>query len=268
MRFLLLRQELSAVVKDRAAQYEKEGKVILAQSNDETGKEHYVIYGDPRTQVLGVDTLGDSVKVIPLRKQSYQTLDPVAYSGKGLQMTCDEFVREAEITINSKGEFLRDNTSCMKIVSVFKDKYIVVKNVPEDESLSVSTYIIFFDKKTRLLADEEPTIAENGDITFNIQTNMSSILEYGNLCSPDNNLYDLGLDVQWDMVDFCIKTTITPTGEIKLADYGIASTTQIPTEAFSSLSLLQDYLQEIAKKKEGQKSRQDILNEIKEATCY
>ena len=32
------------MVKDRVEQYQKEGKYVLGQSNDSTGKEHYVVY--------------------------------------------------------------------------------------------------------------------------------------------------------------------------------------------------------------------------------
>ena len=59
------------MVKDRVEQYKKEGKVILSQSNDETGKEHYVVYADAKSQVIGVDTLGKDVKEIRLGKKPY-----------------------------------------------------------------------------------------------------------------------------------------------------------------------------------------------------
>lgn len=58
------------LVKDKAEQYKKEGKIILNQSNDSTGKEHYIVYADVQNQVIGVDTLGDSVRVMHLGKKS------------------------------------------------------------------------------------------------------------------------------------------------------------------------------------------------------
>lgn len=36
------------MVKDRVEQYQNEGKVILSQSNDDTGRKHYVVYGGHR----------------------------------------------------------------------------------------------------------------------------------------------------------------------------------------------------------------------------
>lgn len=60
------------MVKDRVEQYQKEGKYVLGQSNDSTGKEHYVVYID-KTQIV-VDTLDDSLQVFPLGKMEYMKL--------------------------------------------------------------------------------------------------------------------------------------------------------------------------------------------------
>ena len=40
------------MVKDRVEQYQKEGKYVLGQSNDSTGKEHYVVYIDDKQIVV------------------------------------------------------------------------------------------------------------------------------------------------------------------------------------------------------------------------
>ena len=60
------------MVKDRVEQYQKEGKYVLGQSNDSTGKEHYVVYIDDKQIV--VDTLGDSLQVFPFGKMKYMKL--------------------------------------------------------------------------------------------------------------------------------------------------------------------------------------------------
>ena len=40
------------MVKDRVEQYQEEGKYVLGQSNDSTGKEHYVVYIDDKQIVV------------------------------------------------------------------------------------------------------------------------------------------------------------------------------------------------------------------------
>ena len=60
------------MVKDRVEQYQEEGKYVLGQSNDSTGKEHYVVYIDDKQIV--VDTLGDSLQVFPFGKMKYMKL--------------------------------------------------------------------------------------------------------------------------------------------------------------------------------------------------
>ena len=63
---------IKQIVKDRVEQYQKEGKYVLEQSNDSTGKEHYVVYIEDKQIV--VDTLGDSLQVFPFGKMKYMKL--------------------------------------------------------------------------------------------------------------------------------------------------------------------------------------------------
>lgn len=74
------------MVKDRVEQYKKEGKVILSQSNDETGKEHYIVYADAKSQVIGVDTLGKDVKEIHFGKKPYVSFEVKVDEMHGLKV--------------------------------------------------------------------------------------------------------------------------------------------------------------------------------------
>lgn len=39
---------------------------MLSHSDDPTGKEHYIVFADVKAQIIGVDTLGETVKEIHL----------------------------------------------------------------------------------------------------------------------------------------------------------------------------------------------------------
>lgn len=58
------------LVRDRVEQYQQEGKIILSQSNDSTGKEHYIVYADVKAQIIGIDTLENAVSEIALGKKN------------------------------------------------------------------------------------------------------------------------------------------------------------------------------------------------------
>lgn len=246
------------LVKDRAAQYEKEGKVILAQSDDKTGKEHYVIYGDPKAQVLGVDTLGDSVNVIKLGYQDgFTTVTPfIEEEGKDLQYVDSLYGQSYDdVRINGKGQFYSYDIGIPIPLKAefYKDKYVVLS------SQESSPYIFFFDKplKYHFISDGVPTIDKNG----NMSKNIGNILKY--ICGGTD-----WIRYMWEQYkivvgdyEFNIKITISPDGEITPADHGIVSAVEIPTEAFSSYSSLSGYMLKIAHEKKEQSILKDIFNE-------
>ena len=116
------------LVKDKAEQYKKEGKIILNQSNDSTGKEHYIVYADVKAQVIGVDTLGEKVKEIKLGKKKYKQLDLCVEEGIGLVAKfCEGTLQPKEYKVQANGQFLADGQPTS--VKMYKDKYILVKGV-------------------------------------------------------------------------------------------------------------------------------------------
>lgn len=238
------------LVEERAAQYEKEGKVILAKSEDETGKEHYVIYGDPKAQTLGVDTLGDDVTVIPLGKQKYVNITPVAYNGKGLQFINDDddyYTWDEDVTINDKGElmFTNDDKEKQKFdkVEFYKGKYVLMCNTSSKYTADNHSLAIFFKKPSKYRICGIPNIEKDGNMTVSIHTTLPDICnkDYGDFYNEGDDIY-----VDRDHEDFCIKVTISPDEEVTPASYGIASTIEFPVEAFASWATLRGYLAKIA----------------------
>ena len=65
------------LVKQQVEKYMKEGKIILSQSNDSTGKEHYIVFADMKAQTIGVDTLGEKVQTINLSKILEKQIDVI-----------------------------------------------------------------------------------------------------------------------------------------------------------------------------------------------
>ena len=115
------------LVKDKVEQYKKEGKIILNQYNDSTGKEHYIVYADVQNQIIGVDTLGDSVRVMHLGKKKY--FEPGLKVEKGEEMKIEFYIVNSAttcivastISITKDGKLLWDDDEC-KISAVYKDE--------------------------------------------------------------------------------------------------------------------------------------------------
>ena len=93
------------MVKDRVEQYKKEGKIILNHSNDETGKEHYIVYADAKSQVIGVDTLGENVKEIHLGKKPYVSFEVKVDEMHGLKVKKEKHEdAKQDFTITASGK--------------------------------------------------------------------------------------------------------------------------------------------------------------------
>lgn len=231
------------MVKDRVEQYKNEGKIIIAHSDDDTGKEHYIVYGDMKTQVIGVDTLGDSVKELKLNKMKYEEFFPVAVAGKGLVFDSGDYLdADKGVILNNKGQFTCkleyiNGVKTLDKVECYKDKYIFLTGD------GCCGYLIFLDKPKMYYIREAPTFEKNGDISLNIFVSIAGV------CSGDwAEYYDSSISsrIGRDYEGFSIKVTITPEGEIKPASRGICSTIEIPTEAFANWESLYGYLKKIA----------------------
>ena len=120
-------------VKDRVEQYQNEGKVILSQSNDDTGKKHYVVYGDIDKQTIVVDTLGENVFTIQLGKKTLKTLTPNVIEDDGLSVSFEQQegdFNQLDVQLSKDGDFILGSVPTEFMV--YEDKYIVLsKDYPK-----------------------------------------------------------------------------------------------------------------------------------------
>ena len=115
------------MVKDRVEQYQNEGKVILSQSNDDTGKKHYVVYGDIDKQTIVVDTLGENVFTIQLGKKTLKTLTPNVIEDDGLSVSFEQQegdFNQLDVQLSKDGDFILGSVPTEFMV--YEDKYIVL----------------------------------------------------------------------------------------------------------------------------------------------
>lgn len=132
------------MVKDRVEQYQKEGKYVLGQSNDSTGKEHYIVYIDEKQIV--VDTLGDSLQVFPLGKMEYMKL------------------RANVPSSSSKFEYKAFDTNCSYDVKCdLKKKLLSV--IDASDSLGMNSYEVKF-QDIKCLGKSSLFIGNNSEKLF------------------------------------------------------------------------------------------------------
>jgi len=231
------------LVKDKAEQYKKEGKIILNQSNDSTGKEHYIVYADVKAQVIGVDTLGEKVKEIKLGKKKYKQLDLCVEEGIGLVAKfCEGTLQPKEYKVQANGQFLADGQPTS--VKMYKDKYILVKWVDID----FINDVIFIDGEEDAYYQLFGTFAtdDSGNLNVLVTTSLTFVLpdSWNEFVTDPYDHPDLYIDS--DGGNLVCKTTVSPDGKIlKQSDVAACDQIQIPTEAFSSWDMLIPYIYKI-----------------------
>lgn len=196
------------MVKDRVEQYQNEGKVILSQSNDDTGKKHYVVYGDIDKQTIVVDTLGENVFTIQLGKKTLKTLTPNVIEDDGLSVSFEQQegdFNQLDVQLSKDGDFILGSVPTEFMV--YEDKYIVLsKDYPK---------IIFLNKNDAYYdLGGSCKVDEDGNLDVTLTAMFTGIL-------PDNwqdytgepEIYpDLYIDREHE--DFLYKLTIAPNGKI------------------------------------------------------
>ena len=83
--------------------------MILSQSNDDTGKKHYVVYGDIDKQTIVVDTLGENVFTIQLGKKTLKTLTPNVIEDDGLSVSFEQQegdFNQLDVQLSKDGDFI------------------------------------------------------------------------------------------------------------------------------------------------------------------
>lgn len=150
--------------KERVEQYKKEGKWIIAQS-DSTSNEHYIIYGDKKTQTIGIDTLGGDVQVVDLKKPMTQVAFAPLWGGSGFKMLTDmeehygwgsgkDFKKSLIKIVDKAFENTDDGVEEEKqnhtttSIQAYKNKYIIInfdRYYPD-----VYRYILFFTNPPKL----------------------------------------------------------------------------------------------------------------------
>lgn len=230
------------MVKDRVEQYKKEGKVIFSSSNDETGKEHFVVYGDIENQTICVDTLGEQVMVFNLGKKNVKTLTPSVKDIDGLSVNFEEqkygdVPEQRDYRLSKDGQILKNEQSVE--ISTYKNMYIMLgKEYPDFIFLNKND--AYYNLGTYCKADE------NGNLSVTITDFLSGILpeEWADYTSnPD--MWP-GLYIDRDHETFLYKVVVSPQGNIiKKAETASCGGVLIPVEAFEDWSTLQRYIQKI-----------------------
>lgn len=230
------------MVKDRVERYKNEGKVIINCSDDETGKEHYIVYGDVDSQTICVDTLGEQVMVFNLGKKNIKTLTPSVKEDDGLSVNFQEqkITDDPELRdyrLSKDGKILQNDQSVE--ISTYKDMYIMLgKEYPD---------FIFLDKNDAYYnLGGSCNINEDGSLDVTLSDMFVNMLpeEWANYTSEPEECPDLYIDRYHN--DFLYKVVVNPQGNIiKKAENATCGGVQIPTEAFGSWTTLRLYIQKI-----------------------
>ena len=228
------------MVKDRVEQYQNEGKVILSQSNDDTGKKHYVVYGDIDKQTIVVDTLGENVFTIQLGKKTLKTLTPNVIEDDGLSVSFEQQegdFNQLDVHLSKDGDFILGSVPTEFMV--YEDKYIVLsKDYPK---------IIFLNKNDAYYdLGGSCKVDEDGNLDVTLTAMFTGILpanwqDY----TGELEIYpDLYIDREHE--DFLYKLTLAPNGKIiKKGETATCGGVQIPVEAFGAWSTLRLYIPKI-----------------------
>ena len=228
------------MVKDRVEQCQNEGKVILSQSDDDTGKKHYVVYGDIDKQTIVVDTLVENVLTIQLGKKILKELTPKVVEPEGLNVSFEQQEGEfnkLDVHLSKDGDFMIGSVPTK--ASVCEDKCIMLgKDYPN---------FIFLDKNDAYYSlGGSCKVNEDGNLDVTLTAMFTGILpiEWQDYTGEPETYPDLYIDRYHE--DFLYKLTVAPNGKIiKKGDYATCGGVQIPVEAFGAWSTLRLYIQKI-----------------------
>lgn len=230
------------MVKDRVEQYKNEGKVIINCSDDETGKEHYIVYGDADSQTISVDTLGEQVMVFNLGKKNVKSLTPSVKEDDGLfvkfeEQKYDDGPEQRDYQLSKDGKIFQNGQSVE--ISTYKNMYIMLgKEYPD---------FIFLDKDDAYYnLGGSCKIDEDGNLNVTLSDMFVNILpeEWAEYTSEPEECPDLYIDRYHN--DFLYKIVVSPQGNIiKKAETATCGGVQIPIEAFESWTTLRLYIQKI-----------------------
>lgn len=229
------------MVRDRVEQYRNEGKVILNSSDDETGREHYIVYGDAESQTICVDTLGEQALVFNLGRKTVKRLTPSVKEEDGLSVDFvaqeyDGVPEQRDYRLSKDGKILRDGQPVK--VSVYKDENIMLGEWPD---------VIFLGKNDAYynLGGTCKT-DEDGNLKVTVTAFLAGILPEAWADCVSNPEECPELYVDRDHNDFSCKVVVNPQGEIvKKADVANCGGVLIPVEAFEDWSALRRYIQRI-----------------------
>lgn len=249
------------LVKDKAEQYKKEGKIILNQSNDSTGKEHYIVYADVPNQIIGVDTLGDGVREIHLGKKKEYRPDIKVKKNEGMKVAFYEWA-ESTISLTKDGKLLR-NKEKYNISNVYKDKYLVCKKEDWKQILLLGQvdayYVIDMNKEDKINTDGSIECEEGTGIYMLIN-------EDENYAWPDYESYNDEKPDQYYIDRYhngvVVKVKIFPNGEIVPSeDYADWCGIHVPLKDFATWESFEPYvLKMIEKQKYDNQSYWNCMN--------
>lgn len=245
------------LVKDKVEQYKKEGKIILNQSNDSTGKEHYIVYADVQNQIIGVDTLGDGVREIHLGKKKKYEPDIKVKKDEGMNVVFREFL-ESEMSLTKDGKLMSDKVK-FNISKVYKDKYLVCRNSEADLVYKKEEWIriIFLNQEDAYYVidmNKEDKINTDGSIECEEGTGIYSLInEDENYAWPDyesDNDEDLGpYYIDRYHTDVVVKVKILPNGEIiPSEDYADWCGIHVPFKDFATWESFEPYVLKVVEK--------------------
>lgn len=243
------------LVKDKVEQYKKEGKIILNQSNDSTGKEHYIVYADVKAQVIGVDTLGDSVRVMHLGKKKY--FEPDLKVEKGEEMNIDFYrvnaattgIVATTISITKDGKLLWDDDE-YKISAVFKDKYLICKGFWK-RILFLNKDDFFYGIRLDYgIRSDENKINTDGSINYEVISDIYELIdEEKNYAWAECD----GYNVDKDHCNISVKVKILPNAEIiPSEDYADWCGIHVPFKDFATWETFAPYVLSVVAKQENE----------------
>lgn len=230
------------MVNDRAKQYKKEGKIILSQSYDQTGKEHYIVFADAKSQVIGVDTLGEEVKEIHLGKKPYVSFEVKANEMHGLEVKKEKHTDAIQDYFLTESGEISDRHNTYKMI-VYKDKYIV---------FSKDNMGLFLNDDNAYYDISEEDMEDNGNINLVFHYMFSAVLpeEWWDYMS------DFYIDRYHD--DLVFKATVSPEGKIiSQAKAAHCSGVEIPVEMFSDWLTLRPYIVKVVQAQNLEESNWD-----------
>jgi hypothetical protein len=234
------------LVKDKAELYKNEGKIILNQSNDSTGKEHYIVYADVQNQIIGVDTLGDGVREIHLGKKKEFNPELKVKKGEGMKVAFYE-LSESTISLTKDGKLLWDKEK-YNISDVYKDKYLVCKK--ED----MKQILLLDQEEAYHVVDmyEEDKINTDGSIDFDAGTGIYMLInedENYEWPSPDNIEDPDPYYIDRYHTDVIVKVKILPNGEIiPSQDYADWGGIHVPFKDFATWETFEPYVLKVVEK--------------------